>query len=111
MIRPEKGLFAVAMLPATGNVDAVAGESGPGLYVSGSTAFGARVTPPAGLYFTQALMHEGHAAASLEGGSLDLNAQKMTAPWSGAVLQHTYRRPTVPLCRTALLGIRRREPF
>ncbi|MDX8530832.1 transporter [Mesorhizobium sp. VK25A] len=80
-------LLGTAALLLAANEPALAGESGAGLYVPGSTAFGAGVTPPHGLYFTQGfLYYDGHAAASLEGGTLDLNAQKTAAPFIANLL-------------------------
>lgn len=79
--------IALATLLAAAGGPAVAGESGAGLYVPGSTAFGAGATPPPGVYFTQAFMYyNGYADASLEGGRLDLNAQKTAAPFIANLL-------------------------
>ncbi len=56
---------------------AKAGEGGAGLYIPGSQAFGAGVTPPPGFYATQGfLFYDGKAGASLEGGVVSLRAQK-----------------------------------
>jgi hypothetical protein len=58
-----------------------AGESGGGLTIPGSQAFGAGSTPPAGVYVTLgSLYYDGRISATLEGGRLDLNARKTAFP-------------------------------
>lgn len=54
-----------------------AAESGSGLYIGGSQAFGAGVTPPPGFYFTVGgLYYDGDVGAVIDGGVVDLNARK-----------------------------------
>lgn len=66
---------------------AIGAESGAGLYVPGTNAFGAGVTPPDGLYVTQAVMfYDGRAEAVVDGGSVDLNARKTAAPLIASVM-------------------------
>jgi hypothetical protein len=66
--------FAVFMALSS---PAFAGEGGAGLYVPGSQAFGAGVTPPAGFYLTQGfLVYDGKVSANLGGGLISANARK-----------------------------------
>jgi hypothetical protein len=71
----KAGAVGAAALFAT--LPALAGEGGAGLYIPGSQAFGAGVTPPPGLYLTQAfLVYDGKVSAVLEGGLVSANARK-----------------------------------
>jgi hypothetical protein len=69
---------AIALVVSLSGVPhAMAGEGGAGLYIPGSQAFGAGVTPPPGLYLTQAfLVYDGKVSALLEGGLVSANARK-----------------------------------
>jgi hypothetical protein len=83
LINTRKLSLSGALLAALiAGAPAMAGESGAGLYVPGTSAFGAGVTPPPGLYVTQAFMYyDGYAAASVDGGTIDLNARKTASPF------------------------------
>lgn len=79
--------FILPIAAAAAASPAVAGESGAGLYVPGSTAFGAGATPPPGLYLTQGIIYyDGFANASIEGGRIDINAQKTALPLIANIL-------------------------
>jgi hypothetical protein len=80
MIRIGKVALAAGMVFAAASLDmqpATAGEGGAGLYVPGTQAFGAGVTPPPGFYVTQGfLVYDGKVSALLEGGLVSANARK-----------------------------------
>jgi hypothetical protein len=72
------GAGALALCSAlTCALPAAAGEGGAGLYIPGSQAFGAGVTPPPGLYLTQAfLVYDAKVSTILGGGLVTANARK-----------------------------------
>lgn len=58
-----------------------AAESGSGLFVPGSSGFGAGAVPPPGVYATQAVMfYDGKAGATVDGGTISLDARKTAVP-------------------------------
>ena len=66
----------------------VAAESGSGLFVPGSTGFGAGLIPPPGVYATHAAMlYDGKASALVEGGATSIDARKTAMP---LILNLTY---------------------